>query len=102
MLGGSTIVTGGLLEDTVPAAIEAHLQLNGLPQARVYNFGVVSFVSGQELSLLVHRLIDLKPDLVITYDGGNDIFESWFYDPRPGYPFNFVVWEEAMTALSRA
>src|SRR5262249_39674439 len=56
----------------------------------------------QELALLVHRLIDLKPDLVIAYDGGNDLYEPWVYDPRPGYPFNFVTEEEAMTALANA
>ena len=82
--------------------VEAHLHANGLAQARTYNFGVLSFVSGQELALLVHRLIDLKPDLVIAYDGGNDLYQPWVYDPRPGYPFNFVTEEEAMTALANA
>ena len=100
VLGGSTVVGGRPASATIPAVIEAHLQANGLPQARVYNFGVASFVSGQELSLLVHRLIDLQPDLVIAYDGGNDFFSPWFYDPRPGYPFNFVAWEEAINELS--
>ena len=57
-------------------------------------------MSGQELALLVHRLIDLKPDLVIAYDGGNDLFEPWGYDPRPGYPFNYLVEEEAMDTLA--
>jgi hypothetical protein len=100
VLGGSTVVGGKPL--AIPDLIEARLRANGLPQAQVYNFGVVSFVSGQELALLVHRLIDLKPDLVIAYDGGNDLIEPWYYDPRPGYPFNYVVEEEAMTALSNA
>jgi hypothetical protein len=102
VLGGSTVVGGRPVSATIPAVIEAHLQANGLPQARVYNFGVLSFVSGQELSLLVHRLTDLKPDLVIAYDGANDVFGPWFYDPRPGYPFNYVTEEEAMTTLSNA
>jgi hypothetical protein len=56
VLGGSTVVLGKPVEATIPAVIEAHLREIGLPQARVYNFGVVSFVSGQELALLVHRL----------------------------------------------
>src|SRR5262249_1501813 len=101
-VGGSTVVGGYQVETTIPGVVEAHLHANGLPQARTYNFGVLSFVSGQELALLVHRLIDLKPDLVIAYDGGNDLFEPWIYDPRPGYPFNFVTEEEAMTALANA
>ena len=101
-VGGSTVIGGRPVETTIPATVEAQLQANGLPQARSYNFGVLSFVSGQELALLVHRLIDLKPDLVIAYDGGNDLYEPWVYDPRPGYPFNFVTEEEAMTALANA
>lgn len=101
VVGGSTVV-GGPSAFTIPAVIESHLTANGLPQARVYNFGVVSFVSGQELALLVHRLIDLKPDLVIAYDGGNDLNQPWLYDPRPGYPFNYVAEEEAISVLESA
>jgi hypothetical protein len=101
-VGGSTVIGGYEVETTIPGVVEAHLHANGLTRARTYNFGVLSFVSGQELALLVHRLIDLKPDLVIAYDGGNDLYEPWVYDPRPGYPFNFVTEEEAMTALGNA
>ena len=102
VVGGSTVVHGAPLANTIPGVIEAELRAGGISAARVYNFGVVSAVSGQELSLLVHRLIDLEPDLVIAYDGGNDLFQPWFYDPRPGYPFNFTAWEAAIDALSRA
>jgi hypothetical protein len=101
-VGGSTVIGGYEVETTIPGVVEAQLHANGMSQARTYNFGVLSFVSGQELALLVHRLIDLKPDLVIAYDGGNDLYEPWVYDPRPGYPFNFVTEEEAMTALANA
>lgn len=100
VLGGSTVLSGRRSETTIPGVIEAQLQANGLPRARVYNFGVLNFVSGQELSLLVHRLIDMKPDLVIAYDGGNDVYEPWLYDPRPGYPFNYAAEEEAMAMLA--
>ncbi|HEY6254946.1 MAG TPA: hypothetical protein VIY51_04045 [Xanthobacteraceae bacterium] len=100
VVGGSTVLAGAPLANTIPGVIESRLHENGLPQARVYNFGVVSFVSGQELALLVHHLIDLEPDLVIAYDGGNDLISPWNYDPRPGYPFNFFAWEEAIKELS--
>ena len=99
VLGGSSVVNGTTLADSIPGAIEAVLRADGW-RARVYNFGVTSFLSGQELSLLVHRLADLRPDLVIAYDGGNDLTAPWAYDPRPGYPFNFLVWEEALNKLS--
>jgi hypothetical protein len=100
VLGGSTVVFGTPLANSIPGAIETALRAGGLPQARVYNFGVASFLSGQELALLVHHLADLEPDLVIAYDGGNDLFSPWLYDPRPGYPFNFIAWEEAINKLS--
>jgi hypothetical protein len=100
VMGGSTVVFGAPLANSIPGAIETALHAGGLPQARVYNFGVASFLSGQELSLLVHRLADLEADLVIAYDGGNDLFSPWMYDPRPGYPYNFVAWEEAIDGLS--
>src|SRR5262249_45951384 len=53
-VGGSTVIGGYQVETTIPGVVEAHLHANGLPQARSYNFGVLSFVSGQELALLVH------------------------------------------------
>jgi lysophospholipase L1-like esterase len=101
VVGGSTVVNGVPLANTIPGVIEEQLRSHGLAGARVYNFGVVSFASGQELSLLVHRLLDLAPDLIVAYDGGNDLSEPWFYDPRPGYPFNFAAWELALEDFSR-
>jgi lysophospholipase L1-like esterase len=100
VVGGSTVLQGATLADSIPGAIETALHADGLPRARVYNFGVTAFLSGQELSLLVHRLASLQPDLVIAYDGGNDLISPWLYDPRPGYPFNFLAWEEALNKLS--
>jgi lysophospholipase L1-like esterase len=100
VLGGSSVVHGAPLANTIPGVIERHLRESGLATARVYDFGVVSFVSGQELALLLHRLVDLEPDLIIAYDGGNDLMQPWFYDPRPGYPFNFAAWEVALDAFS--
>jgi lysophospholipase L1-like esterase len=100
VMGGSTVLFGTPIANTIPGALEASLRAERLPQARVYNLGVQAFVSSQELSLLVHRLVYLKPDLVVAYDGGNDLIFPWIYDPRPGYPFNFLVWEEAINKLS--
>src|SRR5262249_51717460 len=100
VLGGSTVLNGTPLANSIPGAIETALRAGGLSHVRSYNFGVTSFLSGQELTLLVHRLADLQPDLVIAYDGGNDLFSPWLYDPRPGYPYNFIAWEEAIDKLS--
>jgi hypothetical protein len=28
------------------------------------------------------------------YEGGNDIMDRYFVDPRPGYPYNFIAYEK--------
>jgi len=90
MLGGSTLLVG--LES--PAEWLQHdFVLAGSRNARVYNFSVLSSVSGMELARIVYEIADLQPDLVIMYNGGNDIIAPWESDPRPGYPFDFVVLE---------
>ncbi|MBF0555586.1 MAG: SGNH/GDSL hydrolase family protein [Nitrospirae bacterium] len=41
------------------------------------NAGVVGYLSGQELSLIVHRLSDLQPKVYIIFDGWNDYFDQY-------------------------
>jgi lysophospholipase L1-like esterase len=62
----------------------------GYRNAVVYNFGVVSAVSGQGLALLTHLLTDYAPDVVVFYGGGNDMVQPYQFDPRPGFPIDFV------------
>lgn len=90
LLGGSTVFEG---EPPIAALLEAELRQGGHPDARVYNCGVVSSVSGQELARIVFELSDDRPDLIVMYNGGNDVLEPMHYDPRPGYPFNFLLYE---------
>jgi len=96
MVGGSTTFNGSPLSNSVPLQLQAVFQDNGFENLRVYNFGVVSFVSGQELSLMLHTITDLKPDLVVSFGGVNDAWEPFYYDPRPGYPYNHMAWEQAV------
>jgi lysophospholipase L1-like esterase len=37
---------------------------------------------------------------VISYGGGNDIHSPYQYDPRPGFPFNFVTLQIGLQALT--
>jgi lysophospholipase L1-like esterase len=60
----------------------------------------VSAVSGQELALLTHLLVDYAPDVVISYGGGNDMHSPYQYDPRPGFPFDFVTLQIGTQALA--
>lgn len=89
LLGGSTVLLGN---PTLAKLIEDEFHRNGHSNITVFNFGVISSVSGMELSRIIFEIVDLKPDLVIMYGGGNDFMHPAFYDPRPGYPFNFMVY----------
>ena len=99
VVGGSTVFMGAPLTKTIPGQIEAELVRRGMSGAKVYNFGVISAVSGQELALLTHLLVDYEPDLVISYGGGNDFHSPYQYDPRPGFPLNFVKLQIGARAL---
>jgi hypothetical protein len=90
MLGGSTVFLG---EPPISDLVEEEFRKNARENVKFYNFGVVSAVSGMELSRIVFEISDLEPDLIVMYNGGNDILHPYKYDPRPGYPFNFIVYE---------
>jgi len=90
VVGGSTVFMGS---PTIPEILENIFHENGYDNVNVYNFGTISSVSGMELALLVYEISDFKPDLVIFYNGINDIDLPNTWDPRPGYPMNFIVYE---------
>ena len=90
VLGGSSVFNG---EPSIPELLEKEFSQKGKHHVKVFNFGVVSSVSSMELSRILFEISDLNPDLIIMYNGGNDILSPYSYDPRPGYPFNFIVYE---------
>jgi len=103
LLGGSTVYIGDPLLSTL---LTEEFHKHGYTHVQVYNFGVISTVSSQELMTIVTTFFDLKPDLIIQYDGANDLYHPLYYDPRPGYPYDFMVYEmspllypEKMSAL---
>ena len=49
---------------------------------------------------LVHRAVDYEPDLLVFYSGGNDAHQPFFYDPRPGYPYNYLVHEAGIRRIT--
>jgi len=88
ILGGSTVWNG---DPTIPALVQEEFIRNGYHQVKVFNYGVVSSVSSMELARIVFEIVDFKPDVIVMYNGGNDMTHPLSYDPRPGYPFNFIV-----------
>jgi lysophospholipase L1-like esterase len=90
VVGGSTVFAG---EPPLPVLLEGQLRQKGLTHVRCFNYGVVSSVSGMELARIVFEIADLQPDLIVLYSGANDLVSPIQYDPRPGYPFNFIAYE---------
>ncbi len=90
ILGGSTVYNG---DPPIAVLLEENFGRKGFQAVQIFNFGVVSSVSSMELSRIVFEISELEPDLVVMYNGGNDIMCPFFWDPRPGYPYNFVVTE---------
>jgi hypothetical protein len=33
-------------------------------------------------------------DLIIFYGGGNETIQHYYFDPRPGYPYNFYLYDK--------
>ncbi len=90
MLGGSTVAYG---KPPLPVYVEQELKKRGVPGARVFNYGLIPQNSSQELAHLIFHIMNSDPDIVVMYDGGNDIMDPLMYDPRPGFPFNFLAYE---------
>lgn len=90
VLGGSTVFNGS---PPVTEILQSRLIEAGHTGARVFNFGVVSSSSPMALSRVLHEIVDYHPDLVVFYNGANDISQPLHWDPRPGYPFNFIAYE---------
>ena len=90
MLGGSTVAYG---KPPLPVYVEQELKKRGFKGVRVLNYGVIAQNSSQELAHLVFHVLDSEPDIIVIYNGGNDILGPLLYDPRPAFPFNFLAYE---------
>ena len=89
VIGGSTVMLG---PPTITELIQKKLRDLGFTKAKVYNFGTAGSNATQDYARLVFEVADFKPDIIIFYNGGNDIL-SRRPDNRLGYPYNFVLWE---------
>jgi len=87
--GGSTGYNG---EPPIINLIEKKLNKKNIKN-KTFNFSSVSSNHNQH----VHRLVkysDLNFDIIIFYGGFNETLQTYLYDPRPGYPFNFWIRNE--------
>ena len=59
----------------------------------IFNFSSVSSNHNQHVHRLV-KFLEYNFDIVIFYGGYNETIQSYLYDPRPGFPFNYWVRNE--------
>lgn len=97
MLGGST-VHNGHTTSSIAAYLQEQLRIDH-DTVRVYNWGVVSGNASQELVAITNRAMQYAPDMIIMYNGGNDVLSPLSRDPRLGYPFNFAIYEASINML---
>lgn len=88
ILGGST--TDGTLFPFMSWP-EILMEKIGKRNVKIYNGGVVGYTSTQELVKLLRDVLYLRPDMVITYDGFNDMAAS-----ADKNPFSFSDVQRAM------
>jgi len=90
ILGGSTVYAGN---PSIAEFLEELFHKAGLKNVKVYNYGLLSLVSGESLARIVFEVSELSPNYIIMYNGANDILHPLKADPRPGYPHDFFVLE---------
>lgn len=90
MFGGSTMFgTGARDSHTIPSIVSNVLHSEGF-EVWIRNFGQSGYVSTQELSALIIELQKGNvPDLVVFYDGVNDVF-SGYQSRVAGIPQNEI------------
>jgi len=95
VVGDSTIHDSSQsYESTVCGKLQNHLNQDAHNRVRIYNMGVKSSRLRQMLSLIIFKIADLNPDLIVVSAGATDVFFPLHYDPRPGYPYNHYIIEE--------
>lgn len=84
VLGGSTVVGRGSSgsASTIPSLLEKRLSLKyPAKKFEVINAGVDGYVSFQEFIYLKEIINWLNPQVVVFFDGYNDLFESYAFSP---------------------
>lgn len=92
--GGSTGYGGN---PPIINIVSKNLSNNNLENDTI-NFSSVSSNHNQHM----HRLLEFseyKYDIVIFYGGGNETIQHYYYDPRPGYPYNFYLYDSNSNTL---
>jgi lysophospholipase L1-like esterase len=85
-VGASTTENQHLPEEkTFPGLVEQALTAKGM-KVEVANCGIAGHGVARSFSLIVHRVLELEPDLIVLLDGENDMLQSLdpLFDPANG------------------
>jgi lysophospholipase L1-like esterase len=95
-LGGSAVELASTFDAALPGSLRKILrgQYPGR-DIEVINAGIQSCVSRQSIAQLLFTVVDYHPDIVILYDGGNDLGLPLTYESRANFPYNFQTMQEA-------
>lgn len=98
-LGSSAVQLGSTYETTLPGSLKRLLE-EKYPgrDVEIINAGIQSCVSRQSIAQFLFTVRDYQPDVVILYDGVNDIGLPLTYESRANYPYNFQTMQEAWDA----
>ena len=78
LLGGSTMFGHGATSDktTIPGYVQELFDNDKSHQVEVINAGIQGADSFAELDLIKNKILNLSPDMLIIYDGWNDLREQ--------------------------
>lgn len=85
-LGGST-TDGNLFHfKSWPEILYEKINISNIT---IFNGGVAGYTSGHELIKLIRDVLQIKPDMIITFDGFNDTYQI-----VPEHPYSFIYSKE--------
>jgi hypothetical protein len=79
---------------SIPELIEHKLEKLTGREIFIANCSVVSSNHNQHIHALIEQMLDFNIDMVLFYGGYNENIQPLDYDPRPGYPFNYLYRNE--------
>jgi len=98
MLGGSTMFGTGATSDmtTIPGYLQSSFNENQLDyKIEIINAGIQGADSNTELKLIENKLLQFSPDMIIIYDGWNDLRSNHLppkiFDNRIASLHNFIL-----------
>lgn len=96
-VGGSTTAFGTYLAKSWPQFLYEKISTRNVC---VYNGGISGYDSSQELLKLIRDCLPIKPSLVISYSGYNDLVQTLPNHRRNRYPYVSLYMQDVMKTIA--